>query len=85
MGRISRLYPKGRLRLRIPKMVQSGKKYPLYIEYNWHADSIRKSTGISVSVKEWNEKGYCGIGEIRPRLILTISIIIMLFISVSKT
>ena len=29
MGRISRLYPKGRLRLRIPKMVQSGKKYPL--------------------------------------------------------
>ena len=65
MGRISRLYPKGRLRLRIPKMVQSGKKYPLYIEYNWHADSIRKSTGISVSVKEWNEKGYCGIGEIR--------------------
>ena len=46
-------------------MVQSGKKYPLYIEYNWHADSIRKSTGISVSVMEWNEKGYCGIGEIR--------------------
>lgn len=37
----------------------------MYIEYNWHADSIRKSTGISVSVKEWNEKGYCGIGEIR--------------------
>ena len=48
MGRISRLYPKGRLRLRIPKMVQSGKKYPLYIEYNWHADSICKSTGISL-------------------------------------
>jgi hypothetical protein len=29
-------------------MVQSGKKYPLYIEYNWHADSIRKSSGISL-------------------------------------
>lgn len=31
-------------------MVQSGKKYSLYIEYNWHADFIRKSTGMSVSV-----------------------------------
>jgi len=43
-------------------MVQPDKKYPLYIEYNWQADNARKSTGISVSVKEWNEKGYNGVG-----------------------
>lgn len=65
MGRISRTYPKGRLKLRTPRMVQPDKKYPLYIEYNWQADNARKSTGISVSVKEWNEKGYNGVGEIR--------------------
>ena len=57
MGRISRTYPKGRLRLRTPRTVQPDKKYPLYIEYNWQADNARKSTGISVTVKEWNEKG----------------------------
>lgn len=45
-------------------MVQPDKKYPLYIEYNWQADNARKSTGISVSVKELNEKGYNGVGEI---------------------
>lgn len=39
MGRISRTYPKGRLRLRTPRMVQPDKKYPLYIEYNWQADN----------------------------------------------
>ncbi len=65
MGRISRLYPKGRLRLRTPKIVQPGKKYPLYFEYTWQADTIRKSTGLCVTVKEWNEKGYSGVGEIR--------------------
>lgn len=65
MGRISRLYPKGRLRLRTPKTVQPGKKYPLYFEYTWQADTIRKSTGLCVTVKEWNEKGYSGVGEIR--------------------
>ncbi len=64
MGRISRLYPKGRLRLRTPKIAQPGKKYPLYFEYTWQADTIRKSTGLCVTVKEWNEKGYSGVGEI---------------------
>lgn len=58
MRRIARNYPKGKLKLRIPKTVQRDKKNPLYIEYNWQADSVRKSTGISVFVKDWNEKGY---------------------------
>lgn len=65
MGRISRSYPKGKLKLRAPKKAQPDKKYQIYIEYNWQADNARKSTGISVFAKEWNEKGYGGIGEIR--------------------
>lgn len=65
MGRISRSYPKGKLKLRAPKKAQPDKKYQVYIEYNWQADNARKSTGISVFAKEWNDKGYGGIGEIR--------------------
>ena len=64
MGRISRSYPKGKLKLRAPKKAQPDKKYQIYIEYNWQADNARKSTGISVFAKEWNDKGYSGIGEI---------------------
>ena len=64
MGRISRSYPKGKLKLRAPKKAQPDKKYQIYIEYNWQADNARKSTGISVFAKEWNDKGYGGIGEI---------------------
>ena len=48
MGRTARNYPKGRLKLRTPKEVQPGKRYPIYIEYNWQADSLRKTTEVSV-------------------------------------
>lgn len=65
MGRTARNYPKGKLKLRTPKEVQPGKRYPVYIEYNWQADSLRKTTEVSVFPKDWNEKGYGGIGEIR--------------------
>ena len=65
MGRTARNYPKGRLKLRTPKEVQPGKRYPIYIEYNWQADSLRKTTEVSVFPKDWNENGYGRIGEIR--------------------
>ena len=65
MGRTARNYPKGRLKLRTPKEVQPGKRYPIYIEYNWQADSMRKTTEVSVFPKDWNAKGFGGIGEIR--------------------
>ena len=55
MGRISRSYPKGKLKLRAPKKAQPDKKYQVYIEYNWQADNARKSTSISVFANEWNE------------------------------
>ena len=65
MGRTARNYPKGKLKLRTPKELQPGKRYPVYIEYNWQADSMRKTTEVTVFSKDWNEKGYGGIGEIR--------------------
>lgn len=51
--------------MRAPKKAQPDKKYQVYIEYNWQADNARKSTGISVFAKEWNDKGDGEIGEIR--------------------
>ena len=65
MGRTARNYPKGRLKLRTPKEVQTGKRYPFYIEYNLQADSMRNTTEFTVFSKDWNENGYGGIGEIR--------------------
>lgn len=65
MGRTARNYPKGRLKLRTPKVVQSDKRYPIYIEYNWNADSMRKTTEVTVFAKDWNENGFGRIGEIR--------------------
>lgn len=65
MGRTARNYPKGRLKLRTPNEVQLDKRYPIYIEYNWQADSLRKTTEVSVFPKDWNENGYGRIGEIR--------------------
>ena len=68
MGRTARNYPKGRLKLRTPKEVQSNKRYPIYIEYNWQADSLRKTTEVSVFPKDWNENGYGRIEEIRATI-----------------
>jgi hypothetical protein len=31
-------------------VVQSDKRYPIYIDYNWHADSMRK---MLYYIKEW--------------------------------
>ena len=65
MGRTAREYPKGRLKLRMSKPVKPDMKYPIYIEYNWNADSMRKSTDVYVFPKDWNENGYGRVGEIR--------------------
>lgn len=58
MGRTARNYSKGKLKLRTPKVVQSDRCYPIYIEYNWNADSMRKTTEVSVFAKERIENKY---------------------------
>ena len=40
MGRTARNYPKGKLKLSTPKVVQSDKRDSIYIEYNWNADPM---------------------------------------------
>lgn len=58
MGRTARNYSNGKLKLRTPKVVQSDRCYPIYIEYNWNADSMRKTTEVSVFAKERIENKY---------------------------
>lgn len=55
-GRTARNYPKGRLKLRTPKEVQPGKRYPIYIEYNIWKDDPTVSVSI-VSERKISYKG----------------------------
>lgn len=68
--------------MRAPKKAQPDKKY---IEYNWQADNARKSTGISVFAKEWNEKGMVESERYAPQPTQTTNTTTMPCTNVSKT
>ena len=65
MGRPKRLYPLGKFRLRIPKVVDKEKAYPVELEYTWNRQIIRKTKNVFVKVADWNQNGNQGRGEIR--------------------
>lgn len=65
MGRPKRLYPLGKYRLRIPKVIDKDKIYPVELEYTWNRQAIRKTTNVFVKTSDWNQKGNQGRGEIR--------------------
>ena len=50
MGRPKRLYPLGKYRLRIPKVIDKEKAYPIELEYTWNRQIIRKTTNVFVKV-----------------------------------
>lgn len=65
MGRPKRAYPLGRFRLRVPKVVDKDKKYPIELEYTWNRKILRKNTNVSVRECDWNPSGHSGRGAIR--------------------
>lgn len=65
MGRPKRLYPLGKYRLLIPKVIDKDKTYPVELEYTWNRQAIRKTTNVFVKTIDWNQKGNQGRGEIR--------------------
>ena len=65
MGRPKRAYPLGRFRLRVPKVVDKDKKYPVELEYTWNRKVIRRNTNILVRESDWNPSGHSGRGSIR--------------------
>lgn len=46
MGRTKRQYPLGKYRLRLPRVPESKKAYPLDLEYTWNRQIYRKSVNI---------------------------------------
>lgn len=67
MGRVKRQIPKGTFRLLTKsKEIDKGKLYPIYMEYNWNGNVIRKSTDIKCKVSDWNTDANLGRGELRP-------------------
>ena len=66
MGRTKRNYPKGKFRLRVAGKHQPNKLYQVNIEYTWNGSIIRKATGVTARISDWNPKGNMGRGELRP-------------------
>lgn len=65
MGRTKRQYPLGKYRLRLPRVSESGKAYPLDLEYTWNRQIYRKSVNIVINPSDWNQEGNHGRGEVR--------------------
>lgn len=65
MGRTKRQYPLGKYRLRLPRVPESGKAYPLDLEYTWNRQIYRKSVNIVIDPSHWNQEGNRGRGEVR--------------------
>ena len=65
MGRTKRQYPLGKYRLRLPRVPESGKAYPLDLEYTWNRQIYRKSVNIVINPSDWNQEGNHGRGEVR--------------------
>ena len=66
MGRLKRQVPKGKYRLRTTKPVETDRRYPVYLEYTWDGNVIRRKTGVECRAADWNGKGNLGRGELRP-------------------
>lgn len=55
----------GKYRLRLPRVPESGKAYPLDLEYTWNRQIYRKSVNIVIDPSHWNQEGNRGRGEVR--------------------
>lgn len=65
MGRTKRAYPLGKYRLRVPRVPDYSKAYPVDLEYTWNRQVIRKSSNIFVRIEDWNQNANQGRGELR--------------------
>ena len=56
MGKKTRLFPTGTLKLHTPQKVDKSKQYPIYLHYNWHGDKVTRQTGYSARIDDWDEQ-----------------------------
>ncbi len=66
MGRAKRKFPKGALFLRVERNADVNAEYPVYVRYIWDRRIIKKDTGFSSRIRDWNPDAYNGQGAFRP-------------------
>jgi len=58
MARNKRLYPTGRLILKVNRAsTDKDKLYPIHLQYTWNRNPFTKQTGLSCRACDWNAKG----------------------------
>ncbi len=66
MGRAKRKFPKGAFFLRVERNAEVNVEYPVYVRYIWDRRIIKKDTGFSSRIRDWNPDAYNGQGAFRP-------------------
>ena len=65
MAKTKRNFPTGKFFLKYSKNYSNDTLYPIYIQYTWNRNVLKKTTEIKCRVCDWNEKGFNGRGELK--------------------
>jgi len=66
MARNKRLYPTGRLVLKVNRTsLDKDKTYPIHLQYTWNRNVFTKQTGLSCRLSDWNPNGNNNKGQIK--------------------
>ena len=65
MAKSKRNFPTGKFFLKYPKGYSNEALYPIYIQYTWNRNVLKKTTEIKCRISDWNQKGFNGRGELK--------------------
>lgn len=65
MAKSKRKFPTGKFFLKHPKDYTNDVSYPIYLQYTWNRNVLKKTTEIRCRVCDWNEKGFGNKGELK--------------------
>lgn len=65
MAKTKRNFPTAKFFLKYPKNYSNDTLYPIYIQYTWNRNVLKKTTEIKCRVCDWNQKGFNGRGELK--------------------
>lgn len=65
MAKTKRTYPTGKFYLKVPAVPKNTEQYPIYIQYTWNRNILKKATGIKCKATDWNATGNNGKGEFK--------------------
>ena len=65
MAKTKRNFPTAKFFLKYPKDYSNETLYPIFIQYTWNRNVLKRTTEIKCRVSDWNEKGFNGRGELK--------------------